>query len=284
MRRAGYLAALGGGAGPVAAPSLRPPRRLFPHEPAPADAPPAAGEQRVPGALTRELPAVPPHAAPVTPPLPPAAPEPAPARLSPRPAERAAPDPAAPEAPAARVIRTVPPGAQEHRRAARRPPADAIEPPGRADAAGAAPVRGPAHARPRPAAPSLEAPAGAPELHPRTVPSSPAPPTPAQETLAPEPRHERVLAAAEPRRLPAPLEPPRAAPQPELRRPRTPLTHARIPAADGAPHVRIGTIEVTVVPPPAPAPPPQPRPVASRPVSSVARRSGGGPWFGLAQR
>jgi hypothetical protein len=59
------------------------------------------------------------------------------------------------------------------------------------------------------------------------------------------------------------------------------------PDAGGVPQVHIGTIEVTVVPP---APPPasalpQPRTLPTRPVPTVARRSGGtGRWFGLAQR
>jgi hypothetical protein len=65
------------------------------------------------------------------------------------------------------------------------------------------------------------------------------------------------------------------------------MPRLRTPEAGGVPQVHIGTIEVTVVPPPPPpaSAPPQPRTVATRPGSTVARRSGGtGRWFGLAQR
>jgi hypothetical protein len=290
MKRVGYLAALGGGAGPVAAPSLRPPRRLFPHEPVAGDAPRLPAGQRTTGAPPPELPAVRARAANVTAPPALAQPEPAAPPAAP-PGERA---------PSAARRLPVPRGratardTQERPEPARPTRAGAIEPAGRALPIEVAPPRVPARAGSRASAPPLEPPAGEPaaELSRPAVPWSPrradAPSSPRRaESDAParEPRREPVPAAARTRRAPAPLEPLRTRPEPELRQPRTPAPRRSEAVSSRVPQVHIGTIEVIVVPPaPPPALPQQPRAVA-RAGSTVAPRSGAaGRWFGLAQR
>ena len=89
---------------------------------------------------------------------------------------------------------------------------------------------------------------------------------------APRPR-----AGARPTRAarPEPLLPPPAA--------RTPRRTVR--ADRRAPELRIGAIEVTVVPPPAPAAQPVQRPVAAAPRPRPLRGPDvAAPWYGLAQR
>ena len=285
MKRVGYLAALGGGAGAVAAPSLRPPRRLFSHEPALGGVarPPADRDTR--GASPSETPAAPTHAEAVT-----AAPSISasvpPARPARRAAEAELPDADLLSAPAARAEAPAP----QPRAAA--PPAVELEQPGRARPVDDPRVRDTARPASRLPAQQLEPPPAEPAAEPRRP--TPAPGRPRVEADEPARVLERTAAHAQPDQAPAParaaaaatLEPPRPRPEPELRRPQAPLPSLPVRAATRAPQVHIGTIEVSVVAPALqPAPAPQLRQAAAPAASArAARPNGAGHWFGLAQR
>jgi hypothetical protein len=258
MKRIGYLAALGGGAAERRLPALRPPHRLFPLEPVPGDAPhvPAA----VAPSLASSAAIAPPPAAPVveTPFEKPAA-QPAPVEREPRDVQASAlPAPVEPH----RV-----PSAPVPLLAARRPPeAEAEQAP--IEAARTPRRAGPVHlARPTRHALGAE-PVDLPADGPAPAAALPTPTAPVRK---------RTPAALEPSRRSLRVEPPPAAPR-------------AAPRSTTGAQLRIGTIEVTVVPPPptppaaAPAPP-QARPAAARAAAPAPERPGSaGRWYGLAQR
>jgi hypothetical protein len=273
MKRVGYLAALGGSAGPVAAPSLKPPRRLFPREPVLGDAP-----------LHAEPPAVSPQmrefsTAPVQPAksaTPPAASEPAPAVRG----EQTHFDARSVPAPAATLsYANEPPVAGGH------PQAEALEPVRPARPVEVVEPRDSARVSPRSPRP-LGTPADEPVLEPRRATALPSARRSEAAASARDPGHVPAHAVAERSSAAVTLEPPRARARPEQRQPHTPVPRLPARTASAVPQVHIGTIEVTVVPP-APAPPPgqERKTVAARPGSAGGLRGGRAErWFGLAQR
>jgi hypothetical protein len=282
MRRVGYLAALGGGAGAVAAPSLRPPRRLFSHEPALGAVARLPADRGTRGASPSEPPAAPTHAEAVTAAPPASAPAP-PARPARRVPEAELPDAGMLSAPTARAEAPAP----KPRAAAAL--AVEIEPPGRARPVEDPGVRDTARPASRVPAQRLEPPPTEPATELRRL--TPAPSRPRVEAGEPARARDRAAAPAVPDQAPAraaaaaALEPPHPRPEPELRRPYTPVSSIPVRAASRAPRVHIGTIDVSVVAPAPPPPPQQPRQAAAPAASARASRpNGAGQWFGLAQR
>jgi hypothetical protein len=254
MSRVRYLTVLGGTAERrTAAPLLRPPRRLFPHEPPPLEPLPL---------LSQPLEAT----APPTPEQQGGRPEsPAPEPLEPEPAEAVRRSRAwHPEAPLA------PSGAEPHVEEVLRPPSEeSARPQGEAERV-------------------LEAPTASDT---RTVArEADATPAPTRRRVPPKPeRVELEPARAEPaRRSPATPEPSRLRP-PAAAPPEHPVAATRPTAAAAqAPGLHIGSIDVVVSPPapairePAFAEPPAPAP--RQPTPFAARDASTSRWFGLAQR
>ena len=281
MRRAGYLAALGGGAARTAAPSLRPPSRLFPPEPLSLEMPVARRAVVEPPGERTGVPA--PERGEARPPT--VARDRAPARA---PAARARADSARIEPAGTEPAPSAAPSSTGS-------PAVALEPPG------AEPVALRLPSPPELASPSrpvAERPAArrspeplAPPAGPRLAAARPAerPPEPGSES-----REPAALAPPGTEPSPAPhspvaLEPLRRRHEP-VEVPPSPRPVSRPGRHDpGVAQVHIGTIEVTVVPPPPPEPASAPSfpPVAAAPRARstfVPRPAGSGRWFGLAQR
>ncbi len=299
MKRAGYLATLGGAGRNPEPRSLRPPRRLFGHEPALAE--PAAGAEGEPGARTR----LPGQAANQTGA---AARDAAPRAAGPAAPRAAGPQPSA-DAPGSTRRPSDRPRRDRDANGLRRPDQDTAE-----------------HDRSQ--RPELSEPSVKPGRSVRAPHSFPAVPTQREQpreaatksssdVLSPttsranEPPRQGQVAPASSRRPTAPLaphgavpEPPRAGSEPPRARPRPPLATPGEPhpgprtdeslttagasrsRANRSPQIHIGAIEVVVVPPPpAPSVPERQARVARAPRPAPSSRGASAQrWFGLAQR
>jgi hypothetical protein len=252
MSRVRYLAALGGTAGRRApAPLLRPPQRLFPHEPPPLEPPLPLLQPADEVSPTSKQPIVGPESLAPEPPEPEAAEAVRPSR---------APHPDAP-----RALSRAEPHVEEVL-----PPSSEAAPTRQREAVRVSRAPAPLEARTalRAADPALP------------------PPRDARRKTA---SLEFEPVPAEPaRRSPATPGPSRLRP-PAVTPPEHPVAATRPAAvAAQAPGLHIGSIDVTVSPP-APAPPEpafgaQPAPVHRPPAPFASRGASTSRWFGLAQR